>query len=291
MQWNGSIFLIDAKYLCYRSVYALFNTDISSVENAMMYGFMNTLLSLARGLKVTQKKVIKPCNIILCWDSKHSLRKIAYPDYKKKPKLSDHQEKVIEKVQEAYLKLRYWCKRIGFTSAICPGYEADDLFAGYVRQHKDNQYTIITNDEDIYQLLDKHVAIWMLRKKPFLFTKEDFIEKYNIMPKSWSHIKAIGGCKSDNIPGLVGIGEKRALQWVRAEASKKLRESISNRWVEIIHWLEYTKLPYNGEKFNLSLDTTNIDWDNFTKWCQIYNMRRWIIKYDKVREILTFDKE
>ena len=101
MQWNDSIFLVDAKYLCYRSVYALFGMDISSVENAMMYGFMDTLRSLAKGLKVTQKKVIKPSNIILCWDSKHSLRRMAYPDYKKRSKLDDHQEKVIEKIQEA----------------------------------------------------------------------------------------------------------------------------------------------------------------------------------------------
>jgi DNA polymerase-1 len=289
MKWNNSIFLIDAKFLCYRSVYALFNEPISSVENSMMYGFMNTLLSLAKGLKVTQKKVIKPSNVILCWDSKHSYRQMKYPDYKKKVKLTDQQEEVMAKIREAYPKLMYWCRRMGFTSALMPGYEADDLFAGYVRQYNHKHYVIVTNDEDIYQLLDEHVAIWLLRKKPFLFTEEDFIEKYNVHPTSWAEVKAVGGCKSDNIPGLQGIGEKRALQWVRAEASEKIRKSISNRWTEIHNWLKYTRLPYNGVQFkNLSLDPTDIDWDEFTKWCQIYNFKRFIIEYTKFREAFDF---
>jgi DNA polymerase-1 len=288
MKWTNSIFLVDAKYLCYRRVYALLNSPISSVENSMMYGFVDTLLSLAKGLKVTQKKVIKPSNIILCWDSKHSLRRIAYKDYKKKSKLSEHDEKVIDKIQEAYPKLMYWCKRMGFTSALAAGYEADDLFAGYTRQHDDKQYVIVTNDEDIYQLLDDHVALWMLRKKPILFTQEDFEEKYEIMPQLWSGVKAIGGCKSDNVPGLKGVGEKRALQFLTSKLSSKMQRSIAERKGEVIHWARFTRLPYNNTEFDLSLDPTDINWDEFTKWCQIYNMRKFIMQYNEFKEAFNF---
>jgi DNA polymerase-1 len=254
----------------------------------MMYGFMNTLLSLARGLKFTQKVKIMPSNIILCWDSNHSLRQIAYPDYKRKPKLDDYQEKVIAKVREAYPKLRKWCKRMGFTSALCAGYEADDLFAGYTRQYNHQQYVIITNDEDIYQLLNKHVAIWMLRKKPFLFTREDFIGKYAMYPVRWPEVKALGGCKSDNIPGLQGIGEKRAVQYVCDKLSDKITKGIEDRWEEVMYWSRFTRLPWNGVQFDLSLDLTDINWDEFTKWCQIYNMKRFIMDYNKFREAFDF---
>ncbi|GAG21103.1 unnamed protein product, partial [marine sediment metagenome] len=175
------------------------------------------------------------------------------------------------------------------TSALCPGYEADDLFAGYTRQHKDKQYVIVTNDEDIYQLLNHNVAMWMLRKKPILFTVEDFIDKYGIDPGQWATIKALGGCKSDNIPGLENIGEKRALQWIRREASKKIDDSIKSRVEEYLCWAEFTTLPWISTKFDLSLDPTEIDWDVFTKWGQIYNMKRFIIQYNEFREAFDFN--
>jgi 5'-3' exonuclease len=130
----------------------------------------------------------------------------------------------------------------------------------------------------------------MLRKKPFLFTREGFMEKYNnLTPPSWALVKAIGGCKSDNISGLKGIGEKRALQYVTGETSDKMYKSIYKRWIEYNYWSRFTTLPYNGVLFkNLSLDTTKIDWDDFTKWCQIYGLRKFIIQYTKFREAFDF---
>jgi len=101
------------------------------------------LKSLAKGLKITQKNVVKPSNIILCWDSRHSYRKVIYPGYKKKPKLSDYQEEVLIKVREAYPKLKQWMKRIGFNCAYSTGFEADDIFAGFTKQFPDQNFIII----------------------------------------------------------------------------------------------------------------------------------------------------
>jgi len=254
----------------------------------MFYGFMNTLKSLAGGLKVTQKNIIKPSNMILCWDSKHSYRKMEYKNYKKKPKLTDYQEEVLKKVREAYPKLMKWMKRVGFTCGHSPGYEADDIFAGYTKQFKDQNFVVITNDEDIYQLLNGNVALWMLRKKPFLMTEESFRDNYKISPELWPLVKAIGGCRSDNIPGLRGTGEKLALDFVRGELKGKRKNHIIVSSESVFHWAKFTRLPWQQTKFDLSLNKTKIDWDEMTRFAQVYNMKSLVIKYDEYRRAFTF---
>jgi DNA polymerase-1 len=288
---NNPIFLIDAKYLCYRSVHALFNEPISSVQGSMFYGFMNTLKSLAKGLKITQKNVITPSNIILCWDSKHSYRKMEYRDYKKKPKLSDYQEQIFLKIREAYPKLRKWMERVGFNCAYCPGFEADDIFAGFTQQFPDQKFVIVTNDEDIYQLLSENVALWMLRKKPFLMTEENFKEKYGIEPDMWATIKGTGGCRSDNIPGIGGVGEDTALKFARGELKGTRLKKITDNLEKALYWCRFTRLPWAETKFDISLNGTDINWDEMTRFAQVYNLKSLVFKYQEYRRSFTFEKD
>ncbi len=290
-KWNDSIFLVDANYVAYRGLYGLFQAPISEIENAMFYGFTNTLISIGKGVKVGKER-IKPKNIILCWDSKHSYRRMLYPGYKKRPdNLDDHQKKVIEAVQVAFPKLRSWMQRINIPGYLYAGYEADDLMAAFVKQFN-HKFIIVTRDEDLFQMLNKRVAMYRLvKKEKKLYTVDTFIDKYGIGPNKWARVKAIGGCTSDTIPGVKGIGEKTAIKYladgdmgVSIHQSSKILSNIER--IDLFETL--TTLPLEGKVFpQLSIDKREPDWDAFTKFCQVYNFKSFIMKFKDVMEALT----
>lgn len=278
-------FLIDSKYLCYRSVYGLFNLSLQDVERNMFYGFVKTLFSILKGVKLENKKILKPFMLALCWDSRHSYRKMAYPNYKARRPVPENQLKVIEQIDQSIPKLRSWMERIGFINAIYPGYEADDIFAGYIGKYPEFNFVVTTNDEDIYQLLSSRVVVYMLRKKSFVMTRENFIAEYKIDPSKWACIKAIGGCKSDNIPGVPGIGEKKAIKYILSEGKGECCEVIKEYKSDIAFFYTLTKLPYlHGNFPNLTIDKINFNYEEFTKFCQIYNFRSFVMQLGELRE-------
>jgi len=62
------------------------------------------------------------------------------------------------------------------------------------------------------------------------YNKEKIIEEYGIEPKALIEVKGLMGDKSDNIPGIAGIGEKTALGIIQKYKSiEKLYEKIENR--------------------------------------------------------------
>jgi len=67
---------------------------------------------------------------------------------------------------------------------------------------------ILSGDADLFQLLRyPDVRIHNFRKE---ITAEDVEEKYGVQPDYFADWKALAGDSSDNIPGVHGIGEKKA---------------------------------------------------------------------------------
>ena len=101
---------------------------------------------------------------------------------------------------------------------------------------------IVTADADVYQLLSPAVKVLITRKgitNLVEITPERLLQDYGLTPKQWIDFKALKGDSSDNIPGVPGIGEKRALQLLqkynsldelllrREEVKGKLGESLN----------------------------------------------------------------
>lgn len=103
-----------------------------------------------------------------------------------------------------------------------PHYECDDVLAALARvTHADDDVIVVSSDTDFYQLLsgDKSIELYNPVKKEFVDPPEfDYV--------SW---KALRGDSSDNIPGIRGIGDKRARDLVdNPEALKSfLDENLS----------------------------------------------------------------
>ncbi len=106
-----------------------------------------------------------------------------------------------------------------------PSYEADDILGTLAVQGASAGYRVkvVTGDRDLFQLIDtaKGISVlylgstfWQRSSTNALteFAPEQVKEKLGVLPSQVVDFKALCGDKSDNIPGVKGIGEKTAVQ-------------------------------------------------------------------------------
>ena len=110
-----------------------------------------------------------------------------------------------------------------------PGYEADDVLGTLANKASAAGYQvkILTGDRDLFQLVetDKQISVLYLstdelrrsgKGKSQEYGPEEVKAKLGILPEQVVDYKALCGDKSDNIPGVKGIGDKTALQLLEA---------------------------------------------------------------------------
>ncbi|MCC5646842.1 DNA polymerase I [Nostoc sp. CHAB 5824] len=112
-----------------------------------------------------------------------------------------------------------------------PGYEADDVLGTLTQRVTAAGYKvkILTGDRDLFQLIDSDKEITVLNFSPDAlkrstnsiteFEAEQVKEKMGVLPSQIVDFKALCGDKSDNIPGVKGIGEKTAVQLLNTYGS------------------------------------------------------------------------
>ncbi|MBF2006174.1 MAG: DNA polymerase I [Chlorogloeopsis fritschii C42_A2020_084] len=123
-----------------------------------------------------------------------------------------------------------------------PGYEADDVLGTLAQRATAAGYKvkILTGDRDLFQLIDPDKEISVLYFSPEAlkrstttngiteFGREQVQEKLGVLPSQIVDFKALCGDKSDNIPGVKGIGEKTAVQLLNTYGSlDKIYASLS----------------------------------------------------------------
>jgi len=102
------------------------------------------------------------------------------------------------------------------------GYEGDDVLGtmSKVAEEEGIEVTILSGDRDTFQLTSDKVTVRIPRTKMGKTENEDYnrervIEEYGIEPRQLIDVKGLMGDKSDNIPGVPGIGEKTALSLIK----------------------------------------------------------------------------
>ena len=84
--------------------------------------------------------------------------------------------------------------------------EGDDIISYYVKTKKDNEkIVIVSSDKDLTQLISDTVIVYNPRLKDFI-TKDNAVEKLDIIPENIVLEKVICGDVSDNIKGVKGVG-------------------------------------------------------------------------------------
>lgn len=258
------ILLVDGKNILYRSLYSKTDLSYKGMKTSIYYLFLNTIQSVANKCNAS--------NTIIMLDSGHSFRREIYPDYKKKKNNLD--PKILEQIlqiKEEYPDFKKILKQLGFATYLRHGLEADDLIASYCKTCNvfNEEIVILSGDEDLYQLLSNKVKIIDPKTKK-VKNEKWFKKEYSIDPSLWSLVKAIGGCKSDNVIGVNGVAEKTAIKYLKDElkssnqAFKDIKEFINEDKAKFN--LQLTKLPFQDIK--LKLKSTILNEDFFIEFCQ-----------------------
>jgi DNA polymerase-1 len=230
--------LLDGKYYLYRSLKANVRLTHNDIITTVYYNYLNSLKSIA--------KKFKPNNIVIMWDSEHSKRREYFSGYKVKDNTKQDEiiKEQIEYIESEYDNIKLILKRLGFVSYNRYGLEADDLFFYYIEEYPKEDIIVVSRDADLYQLLVfPNVRIYNPHEKQFI-TRKYISDKYDgITPEQWFLYKAIGGCKSDAVPGIPTIGEKSTIQYIKGIASPTIVKKIKDNWDIVARNKKLVKLP------------------------------------------------
>jgi DNA polymerase-1 len=244
------LIIIDSNSIIHRAYHALplLTTKKGELVNAI-YGF---LLVFFKAIKEFQ-----PDFVATCFDFPGpTFRHKKYKEYKaKRPPAPEELYQQIPKVKEV-LK--------SFTVPIFEkeGFEADDLIGTISKLAPKKQILpeietiILSGDLDTLQLVDPRTKVYALRKgvkDVTLYDKTGVEKKYGLLPHQLLDFKALRGDPSDNIPGVTGIGEKRAVELIREFGSlenlyKEIEEN-SEIAKELKPKIRETLLKYKEQAF------------------------------------------
>lgn len=106
-------------------------------------------------------------------------------------------------------------KYLGIKDYSMAGYEADDIIGTLAKMAEKAGYKVdvFSSDYDLLQLVTEHITVHMLKKGMRVvetYTPETLKETYGFSHELFIDFKALVGDKSDNIPGVPGVGEVTA---------------------------------------------------------------------------------
>ena len=170
-------------------------------------------------LKILQKlmRETNPNQVVICWDGigGSKKRKTVKKDYKagRKPirlnrsirNLSENEE-LQNKVWQL-TRVSEFFNEMPVVQLIIDNVEADDII-GYIVKNsaiKHHQKIIISSDKDFFQLCDDTTVVFRPIQKE-VKNKPSIIKEFGIHPVNFALARAIAGDKSDNLPGVEGVG-------------------------------------------------------------------------------------
>ena len=217
--------LLDVSAIMYRAYFANINFRTKNEPTGAVYGFINTLLSIINEFK--------PDYMAAAFDVKRSSLKRTeiYGDYKSNRQSTPEdlvtQIPRIEEVLDAFNINRYKID----------GYEADDVLGSLAKKiaKQDIEVIIITGDKDLSQLVERNISVALLGKGTegekfgILKNSDDVVNYLGVVPEKIPDLFGLIGDKSDGIPGVTKIGEKKALAiFSQYDSLEKIYENIDN---------------------------------------------------------------
>ena len=199
MSEKSPVYLVDGSAYFYRAYHAVAPlTTANGLPTHAAYGFTNILF------RIIKEK--SPEFLAVAFDAKGpNFRHAMYSDYKaNRPPMPDDlavQIPYIKRIVEAH----------NILTMEEQGVEADDLIASAARQlvAAGHKVIVVSGDKDLLQLVGDNIIVWE-PMKDVVRDSEGVKKKYNVYPDMLLDFFALMGDKSDNIPGVPGIGPKSA---------------------------------------------------------------------------------
>lgn len=202
------LILIDGNSIAYRAFFALpLLSNDKGVHTNAIYGFTLMLM------KILEEE--KPTHMLVAFDAgKTTFRHTTFKEYK------GGRQKTPPELSEQFPLVRQLLDTYGIARYELENYEADDIIGTLAGQAAKEEYEVkvISGDRDLLQIVDEKVTVSMTKKgitDVEEFTPSAILEKYELTPQQIIDMKGLMGDKSDNIPGVPGIGEKTAIKLLK----------------------------------------------------------------------------
>jgi DNA polymerase-1 len=226
-----TLVLLDSNAIVHRAYHAL-PKSLSNSKGELTnvtYGFALALIKVLEELH--------PTHIAAAFDlGAPTFRHLEYVEYKAKRVKAD------QELYDQIPRVKEMLEALGIPVYAKEGYEADDVIGtitdqiqkSNLKSQRDNSKVnifIASGDKDVYQLLNGHVKVLMLKRgfsEAEIFDHKHLKEVYNLDPGDFIDLKALAGDPSDNIPGIPGVGPKTATDLIqRFDTLEKLYKQIA----------------------------------------------------------------
>jgi DNA polymerase-1 len=229
---SKKIMIIDGSSLLHRAFYALpLLTTKSGLYTNGVYGFLTMFY------KITEQ--YEPDYIGVAFDKKGpTFRHKKYVEYK------GTRQSTPSELSQQFPMIKEILSYMNIPTLEMQEYEADDI-AGTLAKIGENEaleVILVTGDKDYLQLTTDKTKVLLTKKgitEIEAYDRNRIKEEYGIEPKQFIDLKGLMGDKSDNIPGVPGIGEKTGLKLIQEYGSiqniyenidkisgKKLKENL-----------------------------------------------------------------
>lgn len=213
---------------------------------------------------------LRPTKVYFVLEGKSLSRKEVLPEYKANRKIEisspefEDREKFFKQSDEIIALLR---NNFPISVIRHPRYECDDTIYNLIKTSSSVvDWTVVSNDTDFIQLLNEfsNVKIWNPMKKSYVGKP----------PYDYVTWKALRGDSSDNIPGIPGVGDKKAeslalnLKELQAFLDSDIESSnIFNRNFYLIKFIEWTL----QEKEDMTSSFPSRDWSPLKETFEKYS--------------------
>ena len=181
-------------------------------------GFLRSVAAVVR--------LIKPTRCVIVFDGKGGSRrrKDIYPEYKanRANKTAFNRYKEFASLEDEQDSMRRQFGRViqylnclPITTLSIDNVEADDIMAYIANEiytDQKNRVTICSTDRDFLQLVNDRISVWSPIKKK-MYTPSVMKEEFGFNSTNYLIYRSFIGDKSDNIPGLKGVGPKSLVKY------------------------------------------------------------------------------
>ena len=205
---ENTLIIIDGNSIINRAFYALPDMSNSDgLKTNAIFGFVRMMFKIIEDYQ--------PTHMSVAFDKKApTFRHKQYADYKAgRKKMHDELGQQLEPLKELLDKFNI--NRLELA-----GYEADDIIGTVAKLGEENNFKvyIVTGDKDAIQLAS-HKTTTLITKKGVgeveEYNYDSVVERYEMTPTQFIDLKGLMGDKSDNIPGVPGIGEKTGIKLLK----------------------------------------------------------------------------
>ncbi len=228
------LLILDSNSLLNRAFYAIPElTTTDGTHTNAVYGFANMLFKM--------KEELKPDYIVAAFDKKGpTFRHKEYEEYKAGRK------KMPPELAEQFPIVKDMLDLLSISKYEIDGFEADDIIGSLAKyaEKNDIEVYIVTGDKDALQLASNNINVVITKKgvsETAKYNYETFVQEFGVTPTQFIDVKGLMGDKSDNIPGVPGVGEKTAYKLIQTYGSveevlnnidnisgKKIKENLEN---------------------------------------------------------------